>query len=188
VALEIELAEEAPAEQRRRAPEALGHRRVRIAGHAGARRGFAGRGGIRDQSELHLGHAPKVVASRQSATVSVLDRLRGVAAWPAVHRGSRFRAPLVSFVASVAARDQRDFVAEQATTGALTDGRHRVWLHDLMGIGYAKAALFDADTGRQLAQIDTGYLGMELELRLARASTRPRPTCRAASAARARTW
>jgi methylamine dehydrogenase heavy chain len=57
-----------------------------------------------------------------------------------------------------------DFVAEQATTAALADGRHRVWLHDLVGIGYAKASLFDADTGRQLAQVDTGYLGMELEL------------------------
>jgi methylamine dehydrogenase heavy chain len=68
-------------------------------------------------------------------------------------------------VASVATgATAADFVAEQATTGSLADGRHRVWLHDLMGIGYSKAALFDADTGRQLAQIDTGYLGMELEL------------------------
>ena len=33
-----------------------------------------------------------------------------------------------------------------------------------MGLGYAKAGLFDADTGKQLAEIDTGYLGMELEL------------------------
>jgi methylamine dehydrogenase heavy chain len=57
-----------------------------------------------------------------------------------------------------------DFVAEQATTGKLVDGRHRVWLHDLMGIGYSKAGLYDADTGTRLAQIDTGYLGMELEL------------------------
>ena len=57
-----------------------------------------------------------------------------------------------------------DFVAETATTGKLGDGRHRVWLHDLMGISYTKAALFDADTGVQLAQVDTGYLGMELEL------------------------
>jgi methylamine dehydrogenase heavy chain len=57
-----------------------------------------------------------------------------------------------------------DFVPEQATIGVLADGRHRVWIHDLMGISYTKAALFDADTGAQLAQVDTGYLGMELEL------------------------
>ncbi len=57
-----------------------------------------------------------------------------------------------------------DFVAEQATTAKLADGRHRVWIHDLVGIGYAKATLLDADSGRQLAQVDTGYLGMELEL------------------------
>ncbi len=57
-----------------------------------------------------------------------------------------------------------DFVAERATTAKLADGRHRVWLNDLTGFVYAKAGLFDADTGKQLGQVDTGYLGMELEL------------------------
>ncbi len=57
-----------------------------------------------------------------------------------------------------------DFVAEKPTTAALPGGVHRVWLHDLVGISYTKATLFDADSGKLLGQVDTGYLGQELEL------------------------
>lgn len=37
-------------------------------------------------------------------------------------------------------------------------------MHDLAGISYTRAGLFDAESGRLIGQIDTGYLGMELEL------------------------
>jgi methylamine dehydrogenase heavy chain len=57
-----------------------------------------------------------------------------------------------------------DFVPETATTAPLVGGPHQVWLHDVAGIDYTKAALFDGDTGKRLAQVDTGYLGQELEL------------------------
>ncbi len=74
-------------------------------------------------------------------------------------------AALLWLAAGLASRaTAADFVAEQATTAKLSRGVHSVWLHDLAGIGYTKATLFDADSGRALAQVDTGYLGMELEL------------------------
>jgi methylamine dehydrogenase heavy chain len=57
-----------------------------------------------------------------------------------------------------------DFVPEKATTAPLAGGAHQVWLHDIAGIRYTKATLFDADTGRLLGSVDTGYLGMKLEL------------------------
>lgn len=57
-----------------------------------------------------------------------------------------------------------DFVPETATTAPLPAGPHQVWLHDIAGISYTKATLFDADTGRVLGSVDTGYLGMKLEL------------------------
>jgi methylamine dehydrogenase heavy chain len=57
-----------------------------------------------------------------------------------------------------------EFVAETPTTAPLAGGARQVWLHDVAGIDYTKAVLFDADTGKRLAQVDTGYLGQELEL------------------------
>lgn len=57
-----------------------------------------------------------------------------------------------------------DFVAETPSTATLADGPHRVWLHDLANLTYTKATLFDGDTGKFLAEVDTGYLGQELEL------------------------
>ena len=57
-----------------------------------------------------------------------------------------------------------DFVPETATTAPLAGGPHQVWVHDIAGISYTKATLFDADSGRLLGSVDTGYLGMKLEL------------------------
>ena len=43
-------------------------------------------------------------------------------------------------------------------------GARRVWMHDFAAMNYSKAVLYDADTGRLLGTVDTGYEGMELEL------------------------
>ena len=71
----------------------------------------------------------------------------------------------LAFLAPVAPHAMAaDFVAEAAKTAPLPDGPHRVWLHDLATVNYSKATLFDGDTGKLLAELDTGYQGQELEL------------------------
>jgi methylamine dehydrogenase heavy chain len=57
-----------------------------------------------------------------------------------------------------------DFVPEAPSTATVPAGPHQVWMHDIAGISYTKATLYDADTGRLLGSVDTGYLGMKLEL------------------------
>src|SRR5262245_49176246 len=59
-----------------------------------------------------------------------------------------------------------DFTPEKPATSELgpTPSGRRVWLHDFAATNYSKAVLYDADAGRLLGTVDTGYEGMELEL------------------------
>jgi methylamine dehydrogenase heavy chain len=43
-------------------------------------------------------------------------------------------------------------------------GEHRVWVHDWAGALYAKAVLFDADTGYVLGSVETGWEGVALDI------------------------
>ena len=72
---------------------------------------------------------------------------------------------LVSWLAAGAAL-AADFAPEAPATATLAPagaGR-RVWLHDFAATNYSKAILYDADAGKPLGTVDTGYEGMELEL------------------------
>lgn len=58
-----------------------------------------------------------------------------------------------------------DFTPEKPGTAALASGGgRRVWVHDFAAVNYSKATLYDADAGKPLGSVDTGYEGMELEL------------------------
>jgi methylamine dehydrogenase heavy chain len=68
---------------------------------------------------------------------------------------------LVAGVASAA-----EFTPEKPTTAPLAPAgaERRVWVNDFAATNYSRATLYDADTGRLLGSVDTGYQGMELEL------------------------
>jgi methylamine dehydrogenase heavy chain len=53
---------------------------------------------------------------------------------------------------------------EASDLAAAAPGARRVWMHDFAAMNYSKAVLYDADAGRLLGTVDTGYEGMELEL------------------------
>jgi methylamine dehydrogenase heavy chain len=59
-----------------------------------------------------------------------------------------------------------EFTPEKPATSDLASAgsSRRVWLHDFAATNYSKAVLYDADAGRLLGTVDTGYEGMELEL------------------------
>lgn len=77
----------------------------------------------------------------------------------------RWVALVVALVFAHGVANADEFVAEKPSTATLAPAHaHQLWLNDLAAFSYTKATLLDADSGGTLGAVDTGYLGMELEL------------------------